>query len=117
MEPNDIHQTIAAQIDNMKPAHLTPGVDIGMAPVNETTLAVVFPERHERFDITYDEGRDLYNVTRSTRPVPSVRIWLAHDPLEGVFCDQLGEILFGSEAEPWTLPFGYILTEDGVTRL
>lgn len=110
MEPNEIHQSIAQQIDNMKPADLTPGVDIGMEPLNPTTLLVrVLPAEpnHERScdaHITLDEGRDLYDVTVFQRGEKAKH--------EGVFCDQLGTLIFGEYAGEWSLPFGAIITED-----
>lgn len=110
---NHIHQSIAQQIDHMKPGDLTPGVDIGMAPLNETTLLVrVLPAqpndaRSLDAHITLDQGRDLYDVTIFQRGEKQV--------IEGVFCDSLGELVFGEDAEPWTQAFGgiQILDADG----
>ena len=113
MQPNQIHETIAGQIDNMKPLDLTPGVDIGMAPLNETTLLVrVLPaepnsDRSKDIHVIYDEGRDTYDV----------HVWQRgeKDEYSDVYCDQLGTLCFGEYAQAWTLPMGSITTfnEDG----
>lgn len=113
MEPTQLHETIAQQVDNMRPADLTPGVDIGMAVLNETTLLVrVLPgepndARSKDVHIIYDEGRDTYDV----------HVWQRgeKDEYSDVYCDQLGSLCFGEHAMEWTLPFGGITTfnEDG----
>lgn len=113
MKPTDLHQTIAAQIDNMKPADLRPGIDVGMEPLNDTTLLVrVLPAtpndaRSRDVQITYDEGPDLYNVA-----VFRLGERTEH---ERIYCDQLGEIVFGSEAEAFTMPMVQISDDDGET--
>lgn len=114
MEPTQLHQTIAQQIDHMKPDDLTPGVDIGMAVLNETTLLVrVMPatpndDRSVDAHIIYNEGRDTYDV----------HLWQRgeKDEYSDVYCDQLGGLVFGEEhAKRWTQPMGSFTTfnEDG----
>lgn len=111
--PNDLHQTIAGQVDNMRPAHLTPGQDVQMEVVDETTLRVLVRRPAIRLiDIRYDAGPDTYTVTRYSmvdgKPAPG-------EPLSDIYCDQLGELVFGEAAEQWTLPFIVIesIDEDG----
>jgi hypothetical protein len=110
MEPTDLHQTIAGQIDHMKPAGLRPGIDIGMEVIDALTLAVVVkvPERR-RFDIHYDEGMDTYTVTPHDW---AYEAWLAHEPIGNVYCTDLGGIVFGEEASEWTMPIGGLYVED-----
>ena len=113
MDPNDVHQTIAQQIDHMKPEHLTPGVDIGIEVVDERAIRVLVLPHQESYEIRLDPS-DTYTVTRSVldaqhRPIA------AEQPLAGIYCDQLGEIIFGDEAKPWTQPMVQISDDDGET--
>lgn len=108
MEPTQLHETIAAQVANMKPDDLTPGVDVGMVVLNATTLLVrVLPampndERSKDVHIIYDEGRDTYEV----------HVWQRgeKDEYSDVYCDQLGGLCFGEDAAEWSLPMGGITT-------
>lgn len=108
MEPTQLHETIAAQVANMKPADLKPGVDVGMAVLDELTLLVrVLPaepndERSKDIHIRYDEGRDTYHVS----------VWQRgeKDEYGDVYCDQLGTLCFGGHATAWTLPMGGLIT-------
>lgn len=111
MKPTQLHENIAQQIDNMLPAGLVPGKDIGMGVVGESTLAVVLPKRGLRFDVRYDEGRDTYVLTRMEYPSNVV----LGDPISDVYCDQLGELIFGDEAKPFSLPMVMISGDDGET--
>lgn len=108
MEPTEIHQTMAGQIDHMRPAHLEPGRHIGMAVVDETTLLVLVGPTATLAIVRYLPGPDLYSVTvnRQGQPVRD------HD---GIYCDQLGDLIFGVDAGEWMLPFGsiQILDADG----
>lgn len=113
MEPTEIHQIIAQQVDHMKPDDLTPGVDIGMAVLNATTLIVrIMPgepndARSKDVHIIYNEGRDTYDV----------HVWQRgeKDEYSDVYCDQLGVLCFGDHAAAWTQPMGALVTfnEDG----
>jgi hypothetical protein len=110
MKPNDLHQTIAGQVDNMRPPHLTPGQDVQMEVVDEITLRVLVKRPAIRLvDIRYDAGPDTYTVTPYTivdgKATPG-------KPLSDVYCDQLGDMVFGEVAEDWTLPFVVIETID-----
>jgi hypothetical protein len=110
MEPSQIHQTIAQQIDHTKPDDLKPGVDVGMQAIDDCTLAVVMPKAGTRVDVRYDAGPDTYTLTRSERVG---EIWVStKPPMSDVYCDQLGELIFGSDAKPWSQPFGGIVDMD-----
>jgi hypothetical protein len=39
MQPTELHETIAYQIDNMRPPHLEPGKHIGLEVIDETRSA------------------------------------------------------------------------------
>lgn len=112
MEPTEIHQTIAGQIDNTKPDDLKPGVDVGMEAIDANTLAVVLPKLGVRFDVRYDAGPDTYTVTRQDW---MMGVWVAAEPISGLYCDQLGDLIFGEDAKPFTLPMTMISTDDGET--
>jgi len=110
MEPNEVHQTICAQLDSMLPADLTPGKDVGMAPLRGDTLLVrVLPsepndERSLDAHVTYLPGPDLYSVVIFQRG--------ERRELEQVYCDQLGELVFGEHAKPFGLPMGGLIVMD-----
>lgn len=110
MKANDLHETIAAQVGHMCPPHLTPGQDVQMEVVNDVTLRVLVRRPALRLvDIRYDAGPDTYTVTPYTFETGS-----AHpgESISGVYCDQLGEMVFGEVAGDWTLPFVVIETHD-----
>jgi hypothetical protein len=107
MEPNEIHQTIAGQLDHMKPDDLKPGVDVGMEATSEDTLAVIVVPTGTRATVRYDAGRDTYAV--SVVRGDDDRFY------DDVYCDQLGELIFGDEAKPFTAPMVQISTDDGET--
>jgi hypothetical protein len=104
MEITDTHQTIASQIDNMRPSHLLPGRHIGMAPVDERTVLVLVGPTGVLAVVRYEPGPDLYSVVVN-RSGGETR------EFDGVYCDQLGELIFGVDAGAWTLPMGAIITE------
>jgi hypothetical protein len=106
MQPTDIHQIMAGQIDHMKPAHLEPGRHIGMAVVDETTLLVLVIPTATIAIVRYCQAGDDYSVTvnRQGKPVQD------HDR---IYCDQLGDLIFGIDASEWTMPFGGIQVIDG----
>jgi hypothetical protein len=110
MKSNEVHETIAQQLHHMKPADLTPGVDVGMTAIDATTLAVIFPRDDRRVDVRYDRGPDTYTVTEMIR---AGECWLAADPRSDVYCDQLGELVFGENAKPWTAPLVVVTDGDG----
>lgn len=107
LKPGPIHETMAAQIDNQKPERLTPGRDIGIEVTGENSISVIVPSMNMQATIEYLSGPDLYAVEILRDDEVS--------SFDRVFCDQLGELLFGEEAQPWTLPFGGIqmLDADG----
>jgi hypothetical protein len=75
-----------------------------MSPADDMTLRVVNAERG-LFDVTYDEGADLYNVTVYGGLDPDV----THT---GLFCDDLGPFIWGNDAKEWTMPLVEITTFD-----
>jgi hypothetical protein len=106
MEANEIHESIAQQVDHMRPPGLRPGIDIGMEVVDEVTLRIMLhpgdAEQRRSVDVRYDRGPDTYTVT--VHP-PGQR----GEPISDVYCDQLGELIFGREdALPWRQPYGGI---------
>jgi hypothetical protein len=108
MQPNDLHETIAYQIDNMRPPQLLPGQHIGIGIVDETTVLVLVAPTATLAVIRYLPGPDLYSVT--------VDRWRGEvSDFDEVYCDQLGDLIFGVDAERWSLPFGgvQILDADG----
>lgn len=111
MEPTDLHQTIAYQIDNQRPPHLEPGRHVGMAVIDADTLLVLVGPTATMAIVRYDHGRDTYLVTvnRSGGEVKD---------FDDVYCDMLGDLIFGVDASPATFPMGGILTfdDDGTPR-
>jgi hypothetical protein len=94
--PNQILEQMAAQIHHVKPDHLVPGQTIGMRIKDENTLIVEVPSMRLQATIEYLPGPDLYSVER-----------LLDDDMQSwseVYCDQLGELIFGDAANEWTMP-------------
>lgn len=106
--PTQTHENIAMQIDHQKPDNLVPGRDVGMSALNATTVLVVVGPYDLAAAIEYDVDGDWYNVTVTTNVSerPTQHIY------ERVYCDQLGELVFGANAKPWTMPFGAVETYD-----
>jgi hypothetical protein len=101
-------EEIARQLDHMKPEHLEPGVHVGMEIMATYTLRVIVREPGQptrRADVTYWPGHDHYSVDLD---VDGER----QREIDGVYCDQIGEIVFGDNAKPWTMPFGAIIDPD-----
>jgi hypothetical protein len=103
-----IHNTILSQIDHMRPAHLEPGKHVGAKAIDEMTIEITVVPTGRVARIRYEEGPDLYSVTVFKRDDTVTE----H---ERVYCDQLGELVFGADAGEWTMPFGgiQILDADG----
>ena len=104
VKPTALHQTIAGQIDNQKPAHLVPGKHVGMEVIDANTLRVIVVPTGVTADVRYDEGPDLYTVT-----VTNAAGEAAEYP--GAYCDMLGDLIFGVDAQPATFPMVEIWTE------
>src|SRR3954454_6732690 len=86
-EPNQLHETILGQIDNMRPAHLIPGEHVGAKVVDKNTVEILVVPTGRTTRISYVQGADLYAVT----------IFKHDDTVEEherVYCDQLGEMVF-----------------------
>lgn len=94
---NQILEQMAAQIDHVKPDHLVPGQTIGMRVKNDTTLIVEVPCMRLQATVEYLPGPDLYSVEVLRDDEVS--------SFERVYCDQLGELIFGEAASEWTMPF------------
>jgi len=104
LQPSAIHETMAQQIDHQRPRHLTPGRDIGIEVKDANSIAITVPSMKMQATLEYLPGPDLYSLEI-----------LRDDEItehDRVYCDQLGELLFGSDAEPWTQPIGGLITED-----
>jgi hypothetical protein len=107
-----IQMEIARQIHNAKPDGLVPGRDVGFEPLGEDSLIVRLAVEIRpglrvtslRVVVTYDHGRDDYDVRLETDSESK--------DLDRVYCDQLGELIFGEDAKPWDEPMGAIITED-----
>ena len=102
---SEIQITIAHQVHHMKPVDLVPGRDVFFIGEEDGSLTVVTADRVT--NVRYDAGADHYSVSYKAG---------AHDApeaLHGVYFDQLGELCFGSDAEPYTLPIVAISTDDG----
>lgn len=109
MQPTQLHQTIAFQIDNMRPAHLVPGKHVGMEVLDENTVGITVVPTGVTATVTYEEGPDLYSV--------SVKKHTEDEPTEytGVYCDMLGELIFGINAEPASFPMVELFVLDPET--
>jgi hypothetical protein len=107
LQPGPIHETMAGQIDHQKPERLKPGKDIGIEVKDANSITVVVPSMEMQATVEYLPGPDLYAVEILRGDEIS--------SFDRVYCDQLGELLFGDEAQPWTQPFGgiQILDADG----
>lgn len=103
---NHVAETIAGQLHNMKPDHLVPGVDVGMKPVEGGIEVMILRPERKIARVIYDEGLDLYDVTVT-------REGEAPQEFSGVYCDQLGEIVWGDDAKEFSLPMVQILGDDG----
>lgn len=115
-----IHENIAGQLHHMKPEWLQPGHNVGMEVVGTFRLRVVVNARLFTLDfdgeavtvvdavIEYDEGSDTYNVERKFDG-------FEQETVTNVYCDDLGRMIFGSEAKEWTMPFGavQVIGDDG----
>lgn len=107
MKPTQIHETIAFQIDNQKPAHLKPGIDIGLEVIDATTVGVLVVPTGVRATVKYNEGRDLYEV--------EVERDGERTAYDDVYCDMLGDLIFGNEAEPASFPMVEVWAVDPTT--
>jgi hypothetical protein len=107
IEWTPIQIEIARQIHNAKPDALVPGEDVGMHPEGDTSILVrIVVERVvvRRVTVTYDAGPDTYTVRIEHRR--------GVDELAGIYCDQLGELIFGDDAKAWDEPFATIVMLD-----
>ena len=103
---SEVQITIAGQIDHMKPDALVPGRDVFMVNEDDGTLTVITADQIT--NVRYDAGADHYEVKRKLNAEDE---W--GESLHRVYFDQLGELAFGSEAKPYTLPSVMLSTDDG----
>jgi hypothetical protein len=108
MQANDTHQMMAFQIDNQRPPHLLPGRHVGMAVVDETTLLVVVGPTARLAVVRYCPGPDLYSVTVNSYGGEV-------EDFDGVYCDMLGDLIFGIDAVPASYPMVELVILDPVT--
>lgn len=64
--------------------------------------------------VRYMRGADLYRVTRYTETGEDERPWNV-ETFDGIFADQLGELLFGSAAQPMQSPMFTVVMIDPET--
>jgi hypothetical protein len=105
MKPTHIHESIAQQIDHMRPVHLKPGKHIGIEILDETAITVTVIPTGVKAIVRYQQGPDLYDVEVTNHEGDS-------EEFERVYCDQLGDLIFGVDGEAWSQPFGAIITWD-----
>jgi hypothetical protein len=104
MQTNSVLEQMAAQIHHVKPDHLVPGQTIGMRVKDERTLIVEVPCMRLQATVEYLPGPDLYSVERLLDD--EVQSW------SEVYCDQLGELIFGDAASEWTAPLVEVYVPD-----
>jgi hypothetical protein len=102
----------------MKPDHLRPGVDVGMEVRDETTLRILLPAKQCHVDIRYDAGAGHLHghAVRAEARSATRRRSSSASPMSGIHCDQLGELVFGEDAKPWSQPFGGIVDMTAARR-
>lgn len=104
LKPSAIHETMAQQIDHQRPPHLKPGEDIGIEVKDANTISITVPSMNMQATLEYLPGPDLYALEILRDDEVS--------EFDRIYCDQLGELLFGSDAEPWTQPMGGLVSFD-----
>lgn len=111
----EVADRILSQIDHMRPDHLIPGRHVGARRI-DGGVEVTLPEYGRSSRITYDEGNDLYSVEVTARDQETGQV--TQNGYVGVYCDQLGEMVWGKDSKPWTQPFGQIIdTNTGEVRV
>jgi hypothetical protein len=108
MEPTQIHQTIAYQIDNQRPPHLVPGRHVGMEVTGPLSVRVTVVPTGLRAIVTYNEGSDLYELAITTHAGETTLY-------DGVYCDMLGDLIFGVDAEAASFPMVGLIILDPET--
>lgn len=112
-----VANNIAEQLHHTKPDHLEPKIDVGMTQMPDDAGVVVsilarprpghdLDGYGRRVEIVYDEGRDIYDLWIREQK-PGERKTVRH--LEGMFADQLGELVWGEEAKPYEMPMFELL--------
>lgn len=108
MSTSQTCETIAQYLHHTKPPSYRPGIDVGMSQLDEDTMIVFVPPLHTIAVIRYMHGPDLFSVTISDA-TPHVRDY------DGVYCDQLGELVYGADADAFTQPTVqiFVMNDDG----
>src|SRR3954469_9285635 len=98
-QPTPIQNEIARQLHHQKPAHLVPGKHIGFVAVTDEDghegIGVLVNTDGTKALVLYDEGRDTYIVSVKRFNDDKARAY------DDVYCDQLGAMVYGSDAEPF----------------
>lgn len=139
-----IQSTILGQVHEQKPEWMIPGVHITVAPGDFSKIDHLSDEEEARLAqdddaiaeaikddnavsfvimgqpitksvIRYERGPDLYSVTRYTRNDDEAEQKWSVESFDGIFADQLGELLFGTAAEPMQTPMFSIIMLDPET--
>lgn len=108
-EPTPIQNEIARQIAAQKPAHLRPGVDVVFVAVMESGregIGVWVRTDDTKALVMYDAGRDTYVVSRKRVTDEATQAF------DDVYVDQLGDLIFGTDAEAFTEPMVQIYSAD-----
>ena len=108
MKTNETHEMMAFQIDNQRPPHLLPGKHVGMAVVDDETLLVVVGPTARLAIVRYCPGPDLYSVTIDPYGGDV-------EDYDGVYCDMLGDLIFGADAVPASFPMVELVILDPET--
>lgn len=109
---NAVQTGIAHQVHITKPDHLKPGRDVFMLPsqvdANEVIVIVDYGTVGRAAVVRYDAGPNTYTVklTEDGR----------EKELRGVYCDQLGELIFGGEAKPFQGVMVEVITDENDPR-
>lgn len=126
-----ISNIIAEQLHHTKPEHLRPGADVGMIAL-PNALGVYIGPLDRLAVVNYDEGADHYDVAvveasavvgvptvaGITAAMEALHSVILNGPrgidgvLHGVYCDQIGEFVWGDDAEDFTMPMVAITTWD-----
>lgn len=133
---SDVPEIIAGQLHHTKPDALTPGTHVGMVPL-ASALGVYIGPRDRVAVVAYNAGSDEYDVAvapappvHTARALTDLMTWLleslvtnAHVSSEvaklyrGVYCDQIGEFVWGDDAKPFTQPMVVVDFGDGPERI
>lgn len=101
MSDMSVPEEISRQLHNTKPDALLARTDVVMLPLDERTLLVVIFPRKRAAVVHFDPDENVYLVIRED---PSGR--KVTDNVQNV---QLGQLVWGPDAKPYTLPTIYVI--------